>query len=180
MSAYDNNEKLTAVRIITLLYADYLLGYFTKHTDIAREALEYITEPDEALGVVTERNTIVRLKLMISWLIDRLEERVEIPQVDFMIQLEQVAQYEPWIKTAVCQIVELKPDEDKVYLQHTQTTLARELENTVTVAELVKKLKELYRKASYETSTINSREFSAKIVETFSPYMESRYVKVRW
>ena len=175
MSAYDNNEKLTAVRIITLLYADYLLGYFTKHTDIAREALEYITEPDEALGVVTERNTIVRLKLMISWLIDRLEERVEIPQVDFMIQLEQVAQYEPWIKTAVCQIVELKPDEDKVYLQHTQTTLARELENTVTVAKLVKKLKELYRKASYETSTINAREFSAQIVETFSPYMASKY-----
>ena len=175
MSSIDNNDKLTAVRIITLLYTDYLLGYYNKHTDTAKKALLYVVEPSEALGVNTERDTIVRLKATIEWLISILDNRQHIPKVDFVIQLEQVSQYESWIKVAVMQIVELDPEKDKDLLKHTQETISKELENTVITSELVAKVKDIYKKAVFDKEAINYRDFAARIVETFSPYMASRF-----
>ncbi len=164
MSSIDNNDKLTAVRIITLLYTDYLLGYYNKHTDTAKKALLYVVEPSEALGVNTERDTIVRLKATIEWLISILDNRQHIPKVDFVIQLEQVSQYESWIKVAIMQIVELDPEKDKDLLKHTQETISKELENTVITSELVAKVKDIYKKAVFDKEAINHRDFAARIV----------------
>ena len=175
MSSIDNNDKLTAVRIITLLYTDYLLGFYNKHTETAKRALSFIIEPSEALGVINERDTVIRLKTMIEWLISILDNRQHIPQVDFNIQLEQVSQYEPWIKAAIAQIVNLDPDSDKELLKHTQDTISKELENTIITAELVGKVKDIYKKAVFEKEAINHKEFAATIVETFSPYMASKF-----
>lgn len=167
----DKNIKLVALRVITLLYVDAALHLFSTNTDKCKKLLDYVKPPEVVLGIDNDRATIQRLKDLALWILGIMELGEDIPTIDFKMRLEQVAQYEPWIKDVMGEVIEIKETGDIATLEETQRTISREIFNTLASFELEDVIRGLYKTAIFDNGVSESHTFALNAIEKLSPFL---------